>query len=243
VKAVNLIPADARKARSGGPSSGLRIPTYALLGVLAAALALVTVYVLTGNTIRNRQAQLSTLQTQVSEANAQASRLGSYGKFAQIAQTRLQTVAGIASTRFDWHTALADLSQVVPANTSLQSLSGTVAPGATTGGGNGGSGTGGGLRSAEQTPALELVGCTHSQDDVARLMSRLRLIDGVTRVTLSASQKAGAVAVSANGTTAGCGSGAANFDMVVFFKTLPGAGPTGATSIPSVTTTTPGGSS
>jgi Tfp pilus assembly protein PilN len=244
VKAVNLIPTDARSNRSGGSSSALRIPTYALLGVLAAALALVTVYVLTGNTIRNRTAQLSTLQTQVSQANAQAARLGGYGKFAQIAQTRLQTVAGIASTRFDWHTALADLSQVVPANTSLQSLSGTVAPGATTGGGSGGSGTGGGLRADEQTPALELVGCTHSQDDVARLMSRLRLIDGVTRVTLGSSQKATTAAVSANGTTAGCGSSAANFDMVVFFKTLPGAGPNGATSIPSVTTsTTPGGSS
>jgi Tfp pilus assembly protein PilN len=241
VKAVNLIPADARKNRSGS-ASGLRIPTYALLGVLAAALALVTVYVLTGNTIRDRQAKLSTLQTQVAVAQAQAARLGSYGKFGQIAQTRLQTVAGIASTRFDWHTALADLSQVVPANTSLQTLSGTVAPGATTGG-SGGSGAGANLRGAEQTPALELVGCTRTQDDVARLMSRLRLIDGVTRVTLGSSQKATNGSVSANGASSqGCGGGA-NFDMIVFFETLPGAGPNGATSIPSVTTTTPGGSS
>jgi Tfp pilus assembly protein PilN len=242
MKAVNLIPADARKNR-GGSSSALRVPTYVLLGVLAAALALVTVYVLTGNTIRERTAQVSTLQTQVSEAQAQASRLGNYGRFAQLAQTRLQTVAGIAATRFDWHTALADLSQVVPANTSLQSLSGTVAPGAGTGGGGGGSGGGGSLRSDLQTPALELTGCTHTQDDVARLMSRLRVIDGVTRVTLGSSQKAATAGVSTTGGTEGCGAGAPSFDLVVFFKTLPGAGPQGATSIPSVTTTTPGGSS
>jgi Tfp pilus assembly protein PilN len=242
VKSVNLIPADARKSRSGAPASGLRVPTYALMGMLAAALALVTVYVLTGNTIRDRTAQLNTLQTQVSQAQVQASRLGTYGRFAQLAQTRAQTVAGIAGTRFDWHTALADLSEVVPANTSLQTMSGTVAPGATTGGG--GSGSGANLRGAEQVPALELVGCTRSQDDVARLMSRLRLIDGVTRVTLGSSEKSATAAVSASGTTAGCGAGAATFDMVVFFKTLPGAGPNGATALSSVTTTTtPGGSS
>ena len=138
MKAVNLIPADARKSRGGAPRSALRVPTYALLGLLAAALALVTVYVLTGNKIADRTAQLSTLQTQVAQTQAQAARLGNFGKFAAIAQTRVQTVAGIAATRFDWNQALSDLSQVVPANTSLATLSGTVAPGANTGGGSGG---------------------------------------------------------------------------------------------------------
>ena len=119
MKAVNLIPADARKNRGSNAPSAVRVPTYALLGVLAAALALVTAYVLTGNTISSRQAKVNTLQTEVTQAQAQAAKLGSYGKFAQIAQTRLQTVTGIAATRFDWHVALADLSEVVPANTTL----------------------------------------------------------------------------------------------------------------------------
>jgi Tfp pilus assembly protein PilN len=240
MKAVNLIPADARKNRSG-PSNAVRVPTYALLGLLAATLALVTVYVLTGNTIADRKAQLSSLQNQVAQAQARASRLGDYGRFAQVAHTRLQTVAGIAATRFDWHEALSDLSQVVPANTSLQTLSGTVAPGASTGGGGGGSSN---LRSDLPVPALELGGCTASQDDVARLMSRLRLIDGVTRVSLGSSQKTAAGLGGSSTGTVGCGSGATNFDMVVFFKPLPGAGPNGATSItPGATTTTQGGAS
>jgi Tfp pilus assembly protein PilN len=234
MKAVNLIPADARKNRGSNAPTAVRVPTYALLGVLAAALALVTAYVLTGNTISNRQAQVNTLQAQVTQAQAQAAKLGSYGKFAQIAQTRLQTVTGIAATRFDWHVALADLSEVVPANTTLQTLSGTVAPGASSGGGSGTSN----LRSDETTPALELTGCTGSQDDVARLMSRLRLIDGVTRVTLGNSQKSSSPAGGASSTTGGCTPGGATFDMVVFFKTQPGAGPNGATSVSGATTTT-----
>jgi Tfp pilus assembly protein PilN len=236
MKSVNLIRDEVRKSRTGTPRAA-SIPTFALLGVLAAALALVTVYVLTGNTIADRQAQVTSLQGQVAQAQAEAAKLGNYGRFAQLAQQRLQTVSGIAATRFPWHTALSDLAQVVPANTSFQTLTGTVAPGASAGGGGGSAN----LRSALSTPALELSGCTGSQDEVAQLMSRLRLIDGVTRVSLSSSQKP-----TGTGTGApGCVAGGATFDMVVFFNALPGAGPQGATSITGATPTktTPGGSS
>lgn len=239
MKSVNLVPADARKRRGAAVTANpLQVPTYLLLGLLAGALVLVTIYVLTGNTISDRNARLSSLQAQVSQTQAEAARLGDYGRFVQTATSHLQTVDGIAATRFDWHEALADLSQVVPANTSLQTLSGTVAPGATAGGG--GAGTGGTLRTQLTTPALELVGCTSSQDDVARLMSRLRLVDGVTRVTLASTEKSASTTASA-GTQGGCPAGSPTFDLLVFFKALPGAGPNGATMIPSVTTSQPGG--
>ena len=245
MKSVNLVPADARKSRSGAPTASIaaRVPTFVLLGVLAAALALVTVYVLTGNTIADRQAQVTSLQSQVAQAQAEAAKLGNYGRFAQIAQQRLQTVSGIAATRFPWHTALSDLAEVVPANTSFQSLTGTVAPGANAGGGS--SAGSGNLRGSITTPALELNGCTGSQDEVAQLMSRLRLIDGVTRVSLASSQRPNSTGPGGASGTPGCVAGGATFDMVVFFKTQPGAGPQGATSISgaSTTQTTAGGSS
>jgi Tfp pilus assembly protein PilN len=246
MKAVNLIPVEARKSRGGASSSSqLKVPTFALLGALAAALVLVTLYVLSSNTVAQRTAQLSTLQAQVSQAQAEASRLGSYEKFAQIARTRLQTVSGIASTRFDWHTALSDLSKVMPSDTSLQSLAGTVAPGAGNGGGSaGGAGSAGGLRGDIAVPAFALVGCTKSHRDVARLMSRLRLIRGVTRVTLGdaaesdATQAASSsVTQGSSGGAQGCGPNSPTFDLVVFFTSLPGAGPNGATSVPTTTST------
>src|SRR5207302_4500198 len=134
---------------------------------------------------------------------------------------------------FDWYRALSDLSKVVPANTSLQSLAGTVAPGASTAGtGSGGSSSS--LRGAVSAPAFELTDCTKSQDDVARLMSRLRLVNGVTRVTLGSAQKPGGVtgtaAVSSSTTASGCGTNAPSFDCLAFFQPLPDAGLTGVTS-------------
>ena len=58
MRAVNLIPADSRgrSSSSRGPSTGMQVPVYVLLGFLAAAVALVTVYVLTSNSISSRTA-------------------------------------------------------------------------------------------------------------------------------------------------------------------------------------------
>jgi Tfp pilus assembly protein PilN len=223
-----------------------------LIGLLAVAVAFVTIYVLSANTVSQRKSQVATLQAQAAQAQAQAARLGGYAQFEKLAQTRAETVREIAATRFDWHSALSELSRVVPSNTSLQSLLGTVAPGATvTGaGGNAGASTAS-LRGAISAPAFELKGCTSSHDDVARLMSRLRLINGVDRVTLADSQKqdsaqaaASTTAVAGSASPVGCGADHPSFDLVVFFKTLPGAGPSGVASVSPqpVSTTTAGGS-
>jgi Tfp pilus assembly protein PilN len=239
VRAVNLVPADAKGGGRGRPGGGApRGPAVVLIGLLGVALAFVTIYVLSSNTINDRQAKLASLRTQVAAAQAQAARLSNYSSFVKLAESRAATVRQIASSRFDWHAALSGLSKVVPANTSLQSLLGTVMPGATVNGA-GGSVSGSAaststLRSALPGPAFELKGCTATQDDVARLLSRLRLIDGVTRVTLADSLKqessqsgAGVASTPAAGTgssgATGCGANTPSFDLVVFFKPLPGA--------------------
>jgi Tfp pilus assembly protein PilN len=235
MRAVNLIPVDSRGRGSRGPSTGMQVPTFVLLGFLAAAVALVTVYVLTSNTIGSRTAQLAGLKTQVAQEQAEAARLGEFTKFSQLAQSRITTVESIAAARFDWHGALSDLSKVVPANTTLQSLSGTVVPGAGTSGGGAG---GGSLRGDESGPAFELEGCTANQDDVARLMSQLRLINGVTRVSLSSSQESTTSTGSTSSGTQTCAHNAASFDLVVFFQPVANAGAAGVTAIGSTGSTT-----
>jgi len=235
LRAVNLIPADAR--RGGVGAGALRGPGYIVLGVLGVALVLVTIYVLSNNTISERKVKLANLQQQVAQEQAEAASLSSYTQFQKLAQARAETVREIAASRFDWHGALSDLSKVVPANTSLQSLLATVAPGAAVSG-PGGSTSASGLRGDINAPAFELTGCTHTQDQVAQLMSRLRLINGVTRVTLSNSVKQDAgtglgAAVSRAGpsVSASCGQNTPNFDLFVFFEPLPGAGPAGVTAV------------
>jgi Tfp pilus assembly protein PilN len=216
VKAVNLIPRDARRGGMS-PSLGSLGPAHVLLGLLVVAVAFVTVYVLTSNTVSSRKTQLASLQQQVSQMQAAVTRLNSYEQFEKLAQARAETVRQIASQRFDWHGALNDLSKVVPADTSLQSLVATVAPGS----GGGAGGGGGDVRGDINAPAFELKGCTGTQDEVAQLMSRLRLIGGVQRVTLEDSTKA------ASGASGNCSNGP-TFDMVVFFQPMASSTTVGA---------------
>jgi Tfp pilus assembly protein PilN len=195
------------------------------VGLLVVVLALVTLYVMASNSVAQRQGQLAGLQQKLTETQALATKLAGYTKFAELAKARVDTVRQIAASRFGWEMALSDLSRVVPANTSLTSLSATVSP--SSGVAGGASAATGGLRGDISAPAFELQGCTASQDDVARLMSRLRLIRGVTRVTLGDAVKqasatpAAPVSSASGGTRVGCGANGPTFDLVVFFQPLP----------------------
>ena len=245
MRAVNLLPSDFKRGRGGGPG-GLGGPGYAVIGILTLALALVTFYVVTSNAVSDQKTKLASLQRQLPQIQALAAQLNAYTQFASLAQSRAQTVSQIASGRFDWAASMDDLAKVVPANTSLQSLAATAGTGASSGGATASGGAGAsGLRAALPNPAFELRGCTASQDDVARLMSRLRLMNGVVRVTLSTAGKQGSgttatPAQSTPASTAAGGSGGAacpgsSFDLVVFFN-----GP--ATASPGSPTAPPGAS-
>jgi len=227
MKAVNLIPRDVRRGGMS-PSLGRLGPSHLLIGLLAVAVAMVTLYVLSNNTVSQRKAQLATLNAQMSRMQAQVTRLQAYEKFEKLAQAREMTVQQIASGRFDWQAALTDLSKVIPAKTVLQSLVATVSPSTSIGGGSA-SGT---VRGDITAPAFSLKGCTGSQDEVAQLMSRLRVINGVSRVTLEDSS------LSPTGSSGGCAG--PTFDMVVFFQPLAGeaAALAGVPSAPSTTTST-----
>lgn len=256
MRAVNLIPSEAR-SRGGSTSVASSLPTYLLLGVLAIGVAFVTLYVLSNNSISQRKAQLTSLQAEVAQAQAQSERLSNYSQFATLAQSRADTVRGLATTRFNWYAALVDLSKVVPANTSLQTLNGSTTGVTGSGTTPAAASSASSSASGSSAPAFELTGCTKSQDDVARLMTRLRLINGVSSVTLGSTQKQsvgqpGAPVSSTTGTAGaaasqGCGPNTPTFDVKVLFQPLPGtptAGSTSGTSTPSTPSTpsTSGGS-
>lgn len=257
MRAVNLIPAGAGQGAARS-SFGRLGAGHVVLAVLAIALAFVTIYVLSSNTVSDRRAKLATIQAEVTQAQAQAGQLSAYAAYAGVAKQRTDTVLQIANSRFDWHGAMADLSRVIPPNLRLQTLLATVAPGVTVSGAGGSAGAGqlntAGLRADIAAPAFEMRGCTTSHDAVARLMSRLRLINGVQRVTLADSSRApqaevhlrvhaaGSATGASTATTVpqivGCGANPDSFDIVVFFTPLPGALPvTGSTPSTASTTT------
>jgi Tfp pilus assembly protein PilN len=229
MRAVNLIPEDAAGGGSGS-SPGVLI----LLGGLAVLLVLVTVHVLTGNTIQDRKVELASLRQEVTVAQAQADAMRPYREFATLAKARVETVRQLASARFDWHRAFADLATVIPDDVWLTSVTGTVAPGVNVSGGDASDATT--LRAAIPNPAITLTGCTVSHESVVRLISRLRLLHEVQRVSLADSSK------DAGGDCQHGHTSFPQFDAVVFFAPIPVVAAAATTSAPSATPVADGGS-
>lgn len=233
MRAVNLIPGDA-----GRPGGGSGIAPFALIAVLALALVAAVAYVTTHNTVVERRAELASANAQLQTLQAQAAAVKPYTEFAQLADARVATVRQLGSTRFDWHRAFHDLAVVLPDDVWLTSLLGTVTTGVNVeGAASGGTGT---VRAALPSPAIELVGCTTGQARVARLISRLRLMTGVQRVSLADSVKVDGGEPSA-GASGDCTHGDGHFprfEIVVFFD-APAAPAAPATTATSSDATTP----
>jgi type IV pilus assembly protein PilM len=176
--AVNVLPPEERRAAgTAGRSEGA---VYAVLGVLALALVLVTAAVLSKNGVNDKKTTLAETTAKAAATEQVATSLNAYTDFAALRTKRDQTVKQIADSRFDWAHALSEVARTVPKDAWLVSLDGTVT--------NDG-GASNGLRSALPQPAVVIVGCTTSQSAVARMMSNIRRIDGVERVSLESSEK------------------------------------------------------
>src|SRR5215210_5080175 len=219
MRAVNLLTPDLRSAPKGKGSSGpsaLETPggigAFVVLGAMALVVAAIAGVVLSNNVIKDRKAELAQVSRQSDATVAKANNLKPYADFETIAKDRAGTVQALAGARFDWEQALRDLSRAMPDEVYLSSLDGNVGGGASPGGGSQ-------LRGAIQSPAIELKGCTKSQPAVATLMSRMRNVQGVTRVTLAKSDKDGAAAGATGSTVNPCGKGnPPSFEMIIFFE-------------------------
>ena len=215
MRAVNLLTPELRSAQKGPGASRPSVMetsgglgAFIVLGVLALCVAGVAGSVLANNVVKERKASLTEVSSKNDATVKRAVELKPYADFQTIAQERASTVKALASARFDWEQSLRDLSRALPSDVYLSSLKGSL----------GGDGAGGsGLRTSIGSPALELSGCTRNHTAVATLMSRLRNVQGVTRVSLAKSEKA---SVAGGGTTTGpCGDKAPpSFEVVVFFE-------------------------
>lgn len=221
MKAVNLIPSeDRRGGASGSGRSGGAV--YIVLGALAALVLVVAIYAQSTHKLSERRATLTRVEQQATQAEAAAAALQGYTGFAQLRQKRIDTVRSIAQSRFDWSFAMHEVARTIPPNVSLTSLIGTVAPGVPLQGAGGG---GGSVRGALPVPAIEIAGCTTSQDNVAKMMAAMRQVDGVRRVSLQSSIKGDSAAGGGgSGATGACGNAGRKdpqFAMVIFFDPKP----------------------
>jgi Tfp pilus assembly protein PilN len=177
MKAVNLMPDNVRSGREpAGSGNGV----YVLLAGLAALVAIAALWATANKQVGDRTAKLERVTAQAAAAEKRAADAAPYVEFAKLAENRVKTVTKLSTTRFDWAHAMREVSRVVPADVWLTNLAG--ASGA---GGESPSPT----TSAAPAPTITVAGCTRSQAKVARLMARLRTIDGVRKISLKSSEK------------------------------------------------------
>jgi Tfp pilus assembly protein PilN len=199
VRPVNLIPKEERRSESpfAGRSGG---GVYVVLGVLGAAVLAVLAVVLTSNGITDRKDKLAELKRKQATAETAAAALRPYGTFVDLQKKRVETVDSLVNSSFNWGRVIRSLAKTIPSDVWLTTVKGTVAPGVeldTTGSGSGGSLEG--LRANATSPAVELIGCTYTQDNVARMMVDMRNIADVTDVVLGKSERPESTQTQASG--------------------------------------------
>jgi Tfp pilus assembly protein PilN len=182
MRPVNLIPLEERRGEQAPLRSGPL--AYILLGALVGVLAAVTALVLVGNQIEEREARITELTREDEAAAAKAARLSAFVEFRSLAEQRVETVASLADSRFDWERVMRELALILPGDAWLTGLTASASADA------GVSGGGSGLRGAVPGPALELSGCAAGQESVAGFVTTLKDIEGVTRVAVQSSELA-----------------------------------------------------
>lgn len=220
MKAVNLIPGDQRgdapvgAGRSGGAA-------YAVLVAVAAIALMAFLYGKASRQISSGHAQVATLTAEAQRAQTQANELAPYTSFVALREQRAQAVATLVDSRFDWAHAFHEFGRVLTTQTSISSLSGSIGAAGGTSASSSAATASSSTTSATppgSVPTFTVTGCATSQDAVAEMLQRLRLIDGVSEVNLQSSGSGGS---SGAGTGGACPGKDPSFSLGVTFDPLP----------------------
>ncbi len=230
MRAVNLIPTEQRSGASvgAGRSGG---GAYAVLFLAAGLAVLAGFYGLADHQISSRRAQAAAVTAKAHQTQAAAERLAPYTSFIALREQRTQAVDTLIDSRFDWAHVFHEFGRVLPLQTSISSLTGTVgtttpSAAASSSSSSSSSSTGAGASQAASVtsatppgsvPTFTIAGCATSQPVVALTLERLRLIDGVSEVTLQSS-----TASSGSSSGGGCPGHDPAFTAQITFDPLPG---------------------
>ena len=221
MKAVNLIPSDERRGASVGAGRSQGV-AFVVLGVLGAVAVLVLLYGVARHHASSRRSQLATIAAATRHAQEDVAALTPYTSFIALREARMKAVANVVDSRFDWAHAFHELGRVLPSDASISSLDGTVGAIGSTSSSSSPStaATAGSATPAGSVPTITLGGCASSQSEVALTLQRLRLIDGVSAVSLKSSTKG---AASSSSSAQQCAPKSPSFSVQITFDPLPAA--------------------
>jgi len=253
VRPVNLIPPEQRRGGTAPTRTGPL--AYVIVAMLAIGLVAVTLIVITNNQVSDSKAEKASLESQLAETQAAAERVQSFATFASVQETREQTVTTLAQSRFDWERVLRELAIVIPDDVWVTSLNAAVSPDAVAGSSSTSSSSSTSASSESIAgPSLVIQGCAGGHEAVARFLAAVHDIDGVTRASVTSSERpdqADQGAASSSATAGGaqsqeCSSRkfVSKFDLTMAFDAVqlsatPGSSTTtAAPATPTTTTTT-----
>jgi Tfp pilus assembly protein PilN len=231
MRAVNLMPSDQGRLAGANVAGRSQGGAAVVIGLLVGLAAMALLYGTAHKHVKSYQSEVAELTQQAAAARERAGQLTPFETFLKLREQRVAAVAQLVDTRFDWPHAFSELARVLPSDTSLSSVSGTVGAAATsaTSAASSTSGTVTSATPAGSTPTFTIAGCSSSQSEVALTLQRLRLIQGVQSVTLQSSSKSGSSGGGA--ASGGCGTGHPTFSAQIVFAGLPASrGATSATA-------------
>src|SRR5262249_38730584 len=101
MRAVNLLPSEQRGGFAGGAGRS-KGGAYVVLAALAGLAILAVLYGVASHQISSRRAQVASLSAQAARAKATAAQLAPYTSFQTLREQRMQAVAQLVDSRFDW---------------------------------------------------------------------------------------------------------------------------------------------
>jgi Tfp pilus assembly protein PilN len=233
MKSVNLIPSEER--RGGSPGVGRSGgAAYIVLGALGVLAVLVLLYGMARHKVSDREGKLASITAQTQRAQEAATALTPYTSFVSLREQRMQAVEAVVDSRFDWAHAFHELGRVLPKNTSISSIDGTVGGAAATAGAP--AATPAPTTTAATTapaasatsatppgsvPTMTFSGCASTQAEVALTLQRLRLMDGVSAVSLQSSAKGSSSGAGGASSSGNCKAQSPTFTVQITFEPLP----------------------
>jgi hypothetical protein len=177
MRAVNLLPKDAERARRTTPDPALLVGVAGLAIVLA---ALFSMYMSASGKVQDKKTERSDLQYEYDGIARVNPPLPVQRKVAPLESERIGAVASALSYRVPWDNILGQVALAMPSGVKLTTLTATTPVSANPLFGAIASGS-------ASTPTFSITGWTYSQESVFLLMTRLKILPPLSNVTLISS--------------------------------------------------------
>ena len=177
MRAVNLLPRDAERARARGGRAPLFVAAGGAAAVTAAAVVL---FISASGSIGDQQSRLDSLESAIARASSADQPSVAPGAIAQERTNRVAALSAALTTRAPLDGLLRELAYVLPDDAWLTGLTATAPESGALGGAAG---------AASGTPGVTIQGATYSLASVARVLSRLAAMPSLEGVQLTATSR------------------------------------------------------